>query len=68
MFPDLWRAFLRAHYRDHMEAAYSLGVSEKTGRDWWEGVTGANGASALYAIATNEGAMQFIINEVRKAG
>lgn len=67
MFPDLWRAFLRAHFRDAMHAAYTLGVTERTGRDWFEGKTGANGAAALYAVAMVPGAMDWIAKEVRKA-
>ena len=67
LFPHLWQAFLRAHFRDAMHAAYSLGVTERAARDWFEGKTGANGAAALYAVAMVPGAMDWIAKEVRKA-
>ena len=67
MFPSLWAAFVRAHFRDAMHCAYSLGVTERTGRDWFEGKTGANGSAALYAVGTIPGAMDWITNKVREA-
>ena len=66
LFPALWSKFLRAHFRDEMHAAYSLGVTERSARDWWVGRTGANGSAALYAVAAVPGAMEWIHEEVRK--
>jgi hypothetical protein len=66
LFPALWSKFCRAHFRDPMHVAFGLGVTERTGRDWWEGKTGASGSAALYAVGTVPGAMGWIINEVRK--
>ena len=66
LFPILWAKFCRAHFRDAMHCAYSLGVTERTGRDWFDGKTGANGSAALYAVGTIPGAMDWIQREVRK--
>ena len=68
LYPHLWQAFLRAHFQDATHVAFFFGVDPKSARDWWEGVTGANGASAVFAVATTKGALEFISNEVRKAG
>ena len=50
LYPDRWIAFLKAHFRDHMQVAYFFGVSERTGRDWWEGKTGSQGWAVAYAV------------------
>ena len=52
LYPDLWHSFLRAHFRDHLHVAYWFGVSERTGRDWWEGITTSQGWAVAYAIET----------------
>jgi hypothetical protein len=50
LYPDKWQAFLHAHFRDAVHVAYFFGVSERTGRDWWEGVTASQGWAVAYAI------------------
>ena len=59
LYPDKWFAFLHQHFRDHLHVAFSFGVSERTGRDWWEGKTGPQGWAVAYAIETIPGAETF---------
>ncbi|MDJ0631079.1 MAG: hypothetical protein QNJ44_22670 [Rhodobacter sp.] len=51
-FPQRWRAYIRANYRNLGHVQRVFGVSEKAARNWWNGDTGANGAQV--AIAVNE--------------
>ena len=51
LFPQRWSAFLRAHFRDPVHAAYFFNVDEKTARNWFEGVTGPQGWAVARAIA-----------------
>lgn len=48
-FPDRWSAFLRSHFRDHVEVAYVFSVDEKTARHWWAGTTGPQGWAVDFA-------------------
>jgi hypothetical protein len=60
-FPDMWRAFLHAHYRNQIEVAYCYGVTEKAAEKWWQGIGGPNGAKVAIAFQTNpEGAARFL--------
>ena len=52
LYPDLWCAFLHAHFRDALHVAFFFSVSERTGRDWWEGVTTSQGWAVAYAVET----------------
>lgn len=52
LYPDLWRAFLHAHFRDAMQVGFFFSVSERTSRDWWEGVTTSQGWAVAYAVET----------------
>lgn len=56
VFPDHWSAFLRAHFRDHLHAAFVFGVSERCARNWWEGVSGPRAEVALAACKHIPGA------------
>jgi len=49
LYPDRWHTFLHSHFRDHIHVAFAFGVSERTGRDWWEGKTGSQGWAVAYA-------------------
>lgn len=60
LYPNLWHKFLHAHFRDHLHVAYSFGVSERTGRDWWEGVTTSQGWAVAYAIESIPTAAQYL--------
>ena len=60
LYPDRWFSFLHAHFRDHVQVAYFFGVSERTGRDWWEGKTGSQGWAVAYAIENVPNAVQFL--------
>lgn len=51
-FPDRWRAYVRANYRNLGHVQQVFAVSERTARKWWNGETGANGGHV--AIAVNE--------------
>lgn len=51
-FPDRWRAYIRANFRDLNHVQQVFAVSERTARKWWKGETGANGGHV--AIAVNE--------------
>ena len=57
VFPDRWQAFIKAHFRDIRHVQFSLGVSEKTARDYWAGTTSPRAEVALYAVATHPGAL-----------
>jgi hypothetical protein len=60
LYPDLWFAFLRAHFRDPVEVAYFFGVDAKTGKDWWEGVSRSQGWAVAYAIENIPTAAAFL--------
>ena len=60
-FPDMWRAFLRAHYRNQVEVAYHYGVTEKAAEKWWQGIGGPNGAKVAMAYQLHPaGAARFL--------
>lgn len=52
-FPERWRAYVRAHYRDYRHVMQVFPVSERTARKWWDGETGANGGNVAVAILTH---------------
>jgi hypothetical protein len=60
LYPDKWHGFLHAHFRDVMHVAYSFGVSERTARDWWEGVSTSQGWAVAYAIENIPGAAEHL--------
>ena len=60
LYPDRWHLFLHAHFRDAQHVAFFFGVSERTGRDWWEGVTASQGWAVAYAIETIPAAQAFL--------
>lgn len=49
-FPDRWRAYLHAHFRNHMQVAVAFDVSERAARKWWQGEGACNGAKVSVAI------------------
>jgi len=49
-FPDKWRAFIRAHYRDLRGIQLAFGVSERTARKWMAGETGCSGGNVALAV------------------
>lgn len=40
LFPDKWRAFLHAQFRRPEDVAVFFDVTDKTARNWWDGVGG----------------------------
>ncbi len=60
-FPELWRAFLHAHFRTPGEVARAFAVSEKAAAKWWAGIGGPSGDKVAYACRTIEGAAQFLL-------
>lgn len=52
LYPDKWHTFLHSHFRDSLHVGFFFGVSERTARDWWEGVTTSQGWAVAYAIDT----------------
>jgi len=61
VFPDRWAAFLRAHFRDQMHVAYMFGVSDRTARNWWEGVSAPRAEFALAACKNVPGASEYLM-------
>lgn len=61
MFPDRWAAFLKAHFRDHIHAAFVLGVSERTARNWFEGISAPRAEFALAACKHIPGAAEYLM-------
>lgn len=49
VFPDLWSAFLRRHYRDVGEVAVTFDVTERQARNWWEGANRPSGDKVALA-------------------
>lgn len=49
-FPDRWRAYLRAHFRNHTQVAAAFEVTERAARKWWEGDGACNGAKVVVAL------------------
>lgn len=52
-FPERWRAYIRAMYRDYREVTQAFGVCERTARKWWEGESGVNGGYVAVAMRTH---------------
>lgn len=42
-FQARWQMFLHSNWHDHVQVAAVFSVSEKTARQWWEGVTAPQG-------------------------
>lgn len=42
-FQHRWQVFLHSNWHDHVQVAAVFSVSEKTARQWWEGVTAPQG-------------------------
>jgi hypothetical protein len=49
-FPDRWRGYLHAHFRNHMAVAQAFQVSEKAARKWWEGIGSCRADKAAVAM------------------
>jgi hypothetical protein len=49
-FPDRWSAFLRAHWRSHLEVALFFDCDERTARNWWAGTSGPRAYHLAIAI------------------
>jgi len=60
VFPDRWASFLRGHFRDHMHVAYVFGVSDRTARNWWDGISAPRAEFALAACKHIPGAAQWL--------
>lgn len=52
-FPDKWRAYLHAAFRNHFDVAQTFQVSERAARRWWNGEGGVNGGYVAVAIETH---------------
>lgn len=50
-FPDRWRAYLHAHFRNHMVVSKMFNVSERAARKWWDGDGACRGDKVAMAIA-----------------
>ena len=61
IFPDRWASFLKQHFRDHVHAAFVFGVSERTARNWWEGVSAPRAEFALAACKHIPGAAEYLM-------
>lgn len=60
LYPDKWHGFLHAHFLDAQQVGYFFGVSERTARDWWEGVTRSQGWAVAYAIESIPTAREYL--------
>lgn len=49
-FPERWRAYIRASFRNLNHIQQVFNVSERTARKWWDGETGANGGHVAIAV------------------
>lgn len=56
-FPDLWRDYVNAHFRDHRDICAEFGVSERCARKWLEGCGGCSGANLATAYARDPDAV-----------
>lgn len=52
-FPERWRAYIRACFRDYREVCQAFGVCERTARKWWLGESGVNGGYVAVAMRTH---------------
>lgn len=50
-FPEQWRAFLHAHFRNPTSVAFTFGVCEKAAQNWWDGVGGPQGSKVALAFS-----------------
>lgn len=51
VFPDRWQAFIKANFRDLQHIQFFFGVSERTAREWRDGVGSPRAEAALYAVS-----------------
>lgn len=58
VFPDRWAALLKAHFRDIRHISFFFDVSERTARDWLNGVSAPAGPFAVVACARIPGAIE----------
>ena len=56
VFPDRWAALLRKHFRDARHVQFFFGVSERTARDWLDGVSAPAGPFVALACVSIPGA------------
>ena len=49
-FPDRWRGYLRAHFRNAVHVAHVFGVSERAARKWLNGDGACGGAKVVIAL------------------
>lgn len=61
VFPDRWASFLRSHFRDHVHVAFVFGVSERTARNWFEGISAPRAEFALAACKHIPGAAEYLM-------
>lgn len=60
-FPDLWMAFLRAHFHNPVAVAYHFNVTERAAAKWWDGIGGPRGDKVAVALRTVPGAADALL-------
>jgi len=62
LFPDRWMVFLHRNFRNPVHVAFMFGVSDRTARNWWEGVSAPRAEFALAACKHVPGAAEFLMD------
>jgi len=60
LYPNRWREFLRAHFRNATDVEMAFSIDDKTARNWWHGKTGPQGWAVEYARQHVPGAAQWM--------
>jgi len=61
LFPDRWMVFLHRNFRNPVHVAFMFGVSDRTARNWWDGVSAPRAEFALAACKHVPGAAEFLM-------
>lgn len=59
-FPDLWRLFLRSHFRDAQHVAFMFSVTERTAQNWLHGVGSPRPEFVMKAVKHIPGAAMLL--------
>jgi hypothetical protein len=59
-FPDLWAAFLTAHFRDAQHVAFIFSVTERTAQNWLHGIGSPRPEFVMQAVKNIPGAAMML--------
>lgn len=60
LYPDRWRSFLHAHFRDEQQVMFFFSIDPKTAKHWWEGTHSPQAWAVDYAAQEIPGAREWL--------